>query len=72
MIVCYAGNLFHVMFHQVGVVLFKGKAFDVLDRRLLKQNKFKDISNNKLVLQLRAVGNWSLDLGCISCILVKL
>ena len=44
------------MFHQAGVVLFKGKTFDVLDRRLLKQNKFKDISNNKLVLQLRTVG----------------
>ena len=56
-----------IIVHNVGnhyvppswcVVLFNGKVFDVLDTRLSKQNKFKDIPTKrfKLSLQLRALG----------------
>ena len=51
------------MFHQAGV-LFKGKAFDVLDRRLSKQNKFKDISTKRF--KQLGISYWTMDASVIN------
>ena len=61
-IVCYVGNRFHVMFHQAGVLYYlQEKLLMYLEnvcnsKTTLRTALIKDLRNNKILLQLRALG----------------